>query len=147
MGDVLTFEQRVTAFWAKVNIAGPIPPLHPEMSNCWIWEGYREEDGYGRWMVPGEEKQKCVKAHRFSFFLLYGRWPDLELDHICHVRECVRQDHLREASRKENALNRAQKLCKRGHPLADPNLYYYGNGKRRCKMCLGMVNWPVEQTR
>lgn len=139
--EVFTFAQRIQSFWSKVNKAGPVPPLHPEMSNCWIWEGYKEKDGYGRWMIPEQGGQRCVKAHRFAFFLWFGSWPADELDHTCHVRDCVRPDHTKEATRKENANNRVQKTCKRGHPLIESNFYYYGKAKqrRRCRACIGMA--------
>lgn len=139
MGTPLTFEQKIMSFWSKVNKGGPIPPAHPEMTNCWIWEGYCEEDGYGRWMIQDDGGQKCVKAHRLAFFLWYGRWPSLELDHVCHVEACVRPDHVRDVTHKENINNRVRKICHRGHPLAEPNFYYYGSGenrRRRCKACL-----------
>lgn len=141
MADPLSFEQFVSSFWHRVNKDGPIPPEHPEMTNCWTWEAYRQDDGYGTCMMPTLGAQKCVKAHRLAFFLVNGYWPSDEIDHQCHVRFCCRPDHFKEATRKENANNRAQKLCKNGHPLADPNLYYYqssGRTVRRCKACLSM---------
>ncbi len=136
----LSFEQRVAAFWTKVNRDGPIPPLHPKMSNCWLWEGATMPTGYGIFTLGGEHgKSRQRQAHRVAFLLYYGRWPQGDIDHKCHVTGCVRIGHLKEATRRENTLNRAVKICVRGHPLKDPNFYYYGNGphkKRRCKQCV-----------
>ena len=137
----MTFKQRVLAFWAKVNQNGPVSPHHPEMSNCWIWDGCKTYDGYGTFCIQGSrEKQHNVLAHQVSFFLAGGGWPTMQIDHICHVPSCVRPDHLRHVSQQENAKYRIVKECKYGHPLADPNLYYYGIKRRlrRCRACLGM---------
>jgi hypothetical protein len=38
---------------------------------------------------------KNVAAHRFAYELMVGPIPeDLELDHLCGVRECVNPRHL-----------------------------------------------------
>ena len=138
----MTFEQRVVAFWEKVNKAGPIPPLHQEMSNCWIWEGCKNHRNYGTFHIGFNEfgKQRNMKAHRVAFFLVNGFWPPKVIDHLCHVTLCVRPDHLRAVSQQENMMNRrCSKICKRGHPLEDPNLYYYkryGKTVRRCVICM-----------
>ena len=131
----LNFEQRICLFWSKVDKSGPTPPLHPEMTNCWIWIGPLTHDGYGRFKIGHtNEKKDDQLAHRTAFFLFNGYWPK-ELDHQCHVRSCVRMGHFKETTHVDNTLNRAVKICVRGHPLEDPNLYYYPNGKRRCKAC------------
>ena len=134
----LTFEQRVLAFWAKVNKNGPVPPHHPEMSNCWIWEGARNHRNYGTFCFPEPGRQKFLKAHRVAHFLCSGLWPAGVIDHLCHVTLCVRPDHLRDVSQRVNCNNRARRICIRGHPLEDPNLYYYtshGHQKKRCLEC------------
>ena len=140
-----SFEQRIASFWSKVNKDGPIPPHHLDMTNCWIWEGCMHPDGYGTFSIGGTRiEQRNRYAHRVAYFLLNGCWPEPEGDHLCHVRLCVRPDHIRPATRRENAQNRAIKICVRGHPLADPNLYYYtlkggpqaGRRMRRCKLCM-----------
>lgn len=138
----MTFEQRVMAFWAKVNKSGPVPPDHPEMSNCWIWEGCKNHRNYGTFHIGFslEGKQRNMKAHRVSFFLTHGYWPN-EIDHLCHVTLCVRPDHIRDVStHKENMANtRNAGLCRRGHKMEDPNLYYYqhyGKTVRRCLACM-----------
>lgn len=132
-----SFGQRLASFWAKVNKNGPTPPHHPEMSNCWLWEGSTTDGRYGQWYMGEDFGNR--QAHIVAFMLMNGRLPNGDIDHLCHVTMCVRYEHLREATHQENCRNRANKLCKRGHPLADPNLYYYkSNGvqKRRCLTCI-----------
>jgi hypothetical protein len=45
-------------------------------------------------------------AHRVAFLLAYGRWPTNHLDHINGRRDDNRAVNLREATQKQNALNR-----------------------------------------
>ena len=130
-------EQKVASFWSRVDRNGPIPTMRPELGNCWIWKGCVSDEGYGTFVVGGPQSaQKRRGAHRVVFFLLNGRWPEPEIDHLCHNTLCVRPDHLREATHTENMNNRAcSMICKRGHPLAGANLYFYSGGRRRCVAC------------
>jgi len=139
MGAVeMTFEQRVLSFWSKVNKAGPIPADHPEMSNCWIWEGAVNIQGYGTFCIGVDEAgQRNVNAHRVAFFLANGYFPNDDCDHLCHVKLCQRPSHLRDATHQDNINNRrCSFVCKRGHPLEDPNLYYDKKGRRKCRRCM-----------
>lgn len=78
-------EQR---FWAKVN----------KSSECWEWTGSRSR-GYGYFYLGGKQ----VPAHRFAHEQRTGPIPEgLEIDHICHNRACVKPDHLRAATGKQN---------------------------------------------
>lgn len=143
MGTTLTFEQRLLSIWSKVNREGPVPPLHPQMTQCWIWTGAIDDKGYGTFMFPDPKYpsgQICRKAHRVVYLLVMGYWPSLELDHLCHVTACVRPDHMREATRKENANNLSRRICVRGHELTEENFYYYGaKRRRRCRLCLPLA--------
>lgn len=80
-------------FWAKVDKSG----------ECWNWTGYVMPTGYGQF---GVSKRDIVLAHRFAYTVTVGDIPEgLVLDHICHNRKCVRPDHLRLATRKQNNEN------------------------------------------
>jgi integrase len=72
-----TLENR---FWAKV-VRGP---------ECWEWQAAKGGDGYGALKVAG----RMERAHRVSWFLETGTWPEGELRHVCSNRSCVRPDHL-----------------------------------------------------
>lgn len=50
--------------------------------------------------------RKSYLAHRVAFYLMTGRWPDDQLDHINRIKADNRWDNLREATHSENMMNR-----------------------------------------
>lgn len=80
-------------FWAKVE----------KTDGCWNWTAKRYITGYGSFTTTSNYKTKTFLAHRFVFRVLGVNIPDGKLvDHICHNRACVRPDHLRFVTNKEN---------------------------------------------
>ncbi len=81
--------------------------LHVKQSEtgCWEWIGALDKDGYGQLHAVRDGKQTTMRAHRLSFLLDRGFLPDLDIDHLCGNRRCVRPDHLEavEAKGNENA--------------------------------------------
>lgn len=82
-----------------------------ENSGCWLWQGYIEKQGYGRYW----ENWHFVKAHRWIWQKMRGPIPKgLVLDHLCNVKSCVNPEHLepvtqainmhRAAERRRNSL-------------------------------------------
>jgi len=72
--------------------------------NCWLWTTTTGDDGYGRVTVDGKSR----KAHRVAYELAHGPIPNgMQVDHRCHTPACVRPEHLRLATNKQNAENRA----------------------------------------
>jgi hypothetical protein len=71
--------------------------------DCWTWTASRNQCGYGRMKVEG----RLVVVHRLSYEFAHGPIPaGMELDHTCHNRACVRPEHLRQVTRKQNNENR-----------------------------------------
>jgi len=71
---------------------------------CWIWTGAITRGGYGNISI-GRKKRK---VHRVAYELAHGPISTgMVIDHICHNRACVRPDHLRLATVKQNSENRA----------------------------------------
>lgn len=111
---------------------------------CWLWEGPRSRDGYGRMTWRGSTRF----AHRIIYELLRSAIPSgLELDHLCRVRCCVNPDHLEPKTHRANMLapgsaavvarNAAKTHCPRGHELVGDNLdrYQARSGGRKCRKC------------
>lgn len=83
-----TFEQ---SFWAKVEKTG----------ECWIWTASTTR-GYG--VIRRDTKP--FYAHRLSYEWARGPIPTgMYIDHICRNPLCVRPDHLRVTTNKENNEN------------------------------------------
>lgn len=86
-----TVEDRL---WSKVQ----------KTSSCWLWTASTKSSGYGQLYVDGVPRA----AHRVSWELVNGPIPDgLLIDHRCHNKKCVRPDHLRLATYKQNSENRS----------------------------------------
>ncbi|WP_085099933.1 HNH endonuclease [Mycobacterium paraense] len=94
-----TSEQR---FWAGIGM-GPLMP-NLEKTPCWLWTGATIK-GYGQFHFDGGRY-----VHRFSFARTFPMfWPgfleQFQIDHRCHNKACVRPDHLRPVTNKQNQEN------------------------------------------
>ena len=70
--------------------------------DCLVWTGALSAAGYGQIGVAG----RVEYAHRYAWERAHGEIPGgIEIDHACHNRACVRVEHLRAATRQENARN------------------------------------------
>ncbi len=97
--------------------------LHPRYG-----AGETEEDRFWSRLIKSDDPKGCWEhqqrsgryatasykgtpwlAHRLSFFLAYGREPQLQILHICDNGKCVRPDHLREGTQAENMADMVAK--------------------------------------
>lgn len=70
---------------------------HPE-GECLVWVG-NTRMGYGRVRY----KKVYSSAHRVAYELAHGPIPEgMQVDHTCFNRPCVKVDHLRLATHKQN---------------------------------------------
>ena len=115
-------------------------PFIRKTETCWLWQGYRNDRGYGR---IGSKI-----AHRIIYELLVGPIPvGLTLDHLCRVRHCVNPAHLEPVDNKTNilrgvsfsAINAKKETCPLGHAYT---LRRDGSTHRRrdCLVCKRMRN-------
>ena len=112
------------------------------MSECVLWLGSVNEQGYGR--VYGFGSRRSKRAHVIAWEKVNGCVPHgLQLDHLCRNRACINVEHLEVVTSKENtlrgvgstAVNARKSRCPLGHPLSVPNLRIDKKGKRTCKTC------------
>lgn len=96
---VPTFEER---FWAKVNKNGPIPTHQPELGPCWVWTGSTNQCCYGLFGIGGSGN--IMVAHKVYWKIIAKRElpAGMELLHTCDNPSCVRLEHLRTGTHKEN---------------------------------------------
>ena len=84
-------------FWAKVR----------KGQGCWIWTAATRH-GYGSFAVGRRPSRRTLFAHRIAYSLARGPIPDGKaIDHICRRPTCVRPDHLRPVTPKQNQENRS----------------------------------------
>lgn len=118
-------------FIEKFDENGPIPVNRPELGRCWQWNACKTKEGYGSFNLG---KRKTILAHHFAFYPLPG---ELEADHLCRNRACVRPSHLRIVPHSDNGPA-LRMFCKRGHLLIKENLLETRQGNRigrRCRTC------------
>ena len=105
---------------------------------CWLWRGTRTR-GHGRFWMHGRKHP----AHRVAYEWLVSTVPaDLEIDHLCRVRHCVRPEHLEPVTGTENILrgagfsatNARKTHCPQGHAYDETNTSRVGHS-RRCRTC------------
>lgn len=125
-------------FWSKVNGS--------DVNRCWLWSGYVDPQGYGRFSVGGRAGGMAM-AHRVAYELMVAEIPKgLQIDHLCRNRACVNPWHLEPVtalvnSRRSSAgvVNGARQLaiteCPQGHPYDEHNTRIRRNGARTCKAC------------
>jgi DNA-binding XRE family transcriptional regulator len=90
---------------SQVNKNGPIIRL--ELGPCWLWTGYRNEDGYGQIEVNGRQRP----AHQIALELVGWIVPAefLQVLHRCDNPPCVNPAHLRIGTAQDDADDRVSK--------------------------------------
>ena len=78
-------------FWHRVD----------KSSKHWLWTGSPNTSGYGVLTLPVIMGGKHAMAHRVSFFLNNGYWPE-NARHKCDIPLCVRPDHIIEGTQAQN---------------------------------------------
>lgn len=88
---MLIDEKLLTRFWPKVEISTG--------DTCWLWAGAKVPAGYGSIGIGGRQHG----AHRVSWAIANGRWPESMVLHRCGVHGCVRPDHLYVGTSSQNS--------------------------------------------
>lgn len=83
---------------------------------CWGYYGQHDSYGYGVFCFARVQ----AKAHRVAWRIKTGRWPKLEIHHMCRNKGCINPRHLQEVTRLQHwHLDRKNpETCRRGHTLA-----------------------------
>lgn len=98
----------INEFWDYVDKTG----------ECWLWARARDEGGYGRLMVEGQD----WLAHRAAYELTYGPIPEeLCVLHRCDNPPCVKPDHLFLGSRADNIADMIAKGRKAPQAIGQDN--------------------------
>lgn len=86
-------------FWTRVRL---------DESGCWLWTGGTRANGYGSFAIKSPTGSWTqTTAHRWAYGHQVAPVPaDMEADHLCKVRNCVRPDHLEVVTVVENRRRR-----------------------------------------
>lgn len=91
-----------TRKWRALTLSEKLASLTLKSDACWVWNGTIQQHGYGTLTHEG----KRIYAHRASYEVANGPIPTgRRIDHICHNESCIKPDHLRVATVKQNAEN------------------------------------------
>jgi len=108
---------------------------------CWIWHGaIIKNSGYGQVRLPGG---RCTTAHRAALEVLDHHDPvprEMDVDHLCRNKLCVRPSHLEVVSPTENRKRQGSAVthCPRGHEYNKENTRINKTKTgfcRKCKAC------------
>lgn len=91
------FQTTESSFWNRVAILSP--------SECWLWQGAINDDGYGILRFRGE----AHKSHRLAWILTNGEPGDLHVLHRCDNRRCCNLSHLFLGTHADNMKDMALK--------------------------------------
>jgi len=86
--DPVEHAAEVERFWAKV-VQGP------GERDCWIWTGAIADDGYGRFSIRRDGRERIVRPHRYAAALVLGvvLGPDDVVEHLtCDNPVCARAE-------------------------------------------------------
>lgn len=142
----------IDRFMAKVKLVRT--PGHWDF--CWIWTGYKNDDGYGRFKYDPNKPDDTAHAWAYKHFV--GPVPKgKQLDHFkCHNPECCNPQHVRPATPKENVNNgkthyAVRTHCKHGHEFTPENtitreVVVKGRSyvRRDCRICRQRNNRRVK---
>jgi hypothetical protein len=94
IGWVNPNKKSIDRFWEKVD---------KSQDGCWLWFGGTDGKGfmnYGRFWYQNHRQ----RPHRFSYWLQHKSLSDgYAIHHKCDVKVCVRPDHLKELTLKDNS--------------------------------------------
>lgn len=114
---------------------------------CWIWQGSKDDAGYGRIYRFG----KNLRLHRAMYMAARGGSlaSTQFVCHTCDVPACCNPDHLFLGTYKDNHAdmvakgrhpNAVKTVCKLGHPFTEENTAWKvgpkGNRMRNCRECI-----------
>lgn len=120
------------------------------LTNCYLYEGSKNTDGYGQGNAKcllGEKKSKAYLMHVAAFvaFNRFHRYLDHQISHLCNVPNCFNPAHLVSENFQQNNSRKgcvAQIFCSvHGHLIVDTCLHTPKCIRRRrddvfCCLCI-----------
>ena len=119
----------VARFWSLVQ----------KTDSCWLWQGGRDRDGYGKLKRIHGQKAYTLAAHRVSAAIALSDFsPALKVRHKCDNPACCNPAHLEMGTQADNIRDR--ELRGRGnHEAKRPHLQALADSRRGVPRAL----WPT----
>jgi hypothetical protein len=101
--------------------------------DCWVWQGKSvTKDGYG--LISFQDGN--VLVHRLMYELVVGPLiDDMEIDHTCFNRLCIKPAHLEQVTRSVNAQRRSARNRKIWCDIHEEPWVTTAGGWRYCRSC------------
>lgn len=96
---------------------------HDGSTDCWIWIGGKDRDGYGQCHAAKVTKDnKVTRAHQLAWVMLNGPIPaDMLVCHTCDNPSCVNPNHLFLGTWDDNVQDMVSKGRHRNGAKPNPN--------------------------
>lgn len=73
---------------------------------CIVWQAWCQPKGYGMFALKVDGSWTMALAHRVSYTIEHGDILEgMQVDHVCRNKSCVKPEHLRLTSNKQNHEN------------------------------------------
>lgn len=117
---------------------------------CREWQGYRDDNGYGRRSGKAGRRFGTHLVHRQIMIMAGHNIVGKAVRHLCDNPPCFRYDHLAIGTQADNLAdmvakgrhvpnNRGMTHCKHGHEFTEENTHMQkrrnGTPYRRCRTC------------
>ena len=92
--------QFLARFWSRVE----------KTAACWIWQGGKDRDGYGKVTRWADGKSQTLAAHRVAAASAIAEFaPGLVVRHKCDNPICCNPDHLQMGTQADNIRDRDER--------------------------------------
>ena len=76
---------------------------------CWIWNGWKDKEGYGRFTALRNGKFASWRSHRWMYSQTHELDSSMVVRHSCDNASCVNPDHLGVGTHADNVRDKMER--------------------------------------